>query len=120
MLTLGRIMGATAIHVGVIMPSSPAEHTWRATILSGMVSAPLLYLLVTGSWPTINVPVSLPMLVIGGLLVGIGVTFGSGCTSGHGVCGLARLSRRSIVAVLSFMASIFVTVYVVRHLLGIG
>lgn len=120
MLTLGRIMGATGILAGVIMPSSSAERTWRATILLGMVSAPAIYLLVTGTWPTVNVPVSMPMLIGGGLLVGIGVTFGSGCTSGHGVCGLARLSRRSIVAVLTFMAATFTTVYVVRHLLGIS
>ena len=120
MLTLGRIMGATGILAGVILPTSSGERTWRTTLLLGMVSAPVLYLLLTGSWPAIDVPVSMPMIIVGGLLVGIGVTFGSGCTSGHGVCGLARLSRRSIVAVLSFMVTTFATVYIVRHLLGIS
>ncbi len=120
MLTLGRIMGATGILAGVIMPIASGERTWRATILLGMVSAPVIYLVMTGSWPTISVPVSMPMIIVGGFLVGIGVTFGSGCTSGHGVCGLARLSRRSIVAVLTFMVTTSATVYIVRHLLGIS
>ena len=120
MLTLGRIMGATGILAGVIMPIASGERRWRGVILLGMVSAPVIYLLMTGSWPAISVPVSMPMIIIGGFLVGIGVTFGSGCTSGHGVCGLARLSRRSIVAVLSFMVTTFATVYIVRHLLGLS
>lgn len=120
MLTLGRIMGATGILAGVIMPTASGERAWKATVLLGMVSAPLIYLLLTGSWPTISVPVSIPMIMVGGFLVGIGVTIGSGCTSGHGVCGLARLSRRSIVAVLTFMLTTFATVYTVRHLLGLS
>lgn len=120
MLTLGRIMGATGILAGVIMPIAPGERKWRAVLLLGMVSAPIIYLLISGSWPTISVPISMPMIIAGGFLVGIGVTFGSGCTSGHGVCGLARLSRRSIVAVLTFMVTTFATVYIVRHLLGIS
>ena len=102
------------------MPIASGERRWRGVILLGMVSAPVIYLLMTGSWPAISVPVSMPMIIIGGFLVGIGVTFGSGCTSGHGVCGLARLSRRSIVAVLSFMVTTFATVYIVRHLLGLS
>ena len=65
--------------------------------------------------PEITVPVSTPMLLIGGFIVGIGVTYGSGCTSGHGVCGMARLSPRSIAATLTFMATTAVTVYLVRH-----
>ena len=120
MLTLGRIMGATGILAGVIMPIASGERKWRAILLLGMVSAPIIYLVISGSWPTISVPVSMPMIIAGGFLVGIGVTFGSGCTSGHGVCGLARLSRRSIVAVLTFMVTTFATVYIVRHLLGIS
>lgn len=79
-----------------------------------MVLAPGLVLVVTGSWPALDVPVSMAAIVGGGLLVGIGVSFGGGCTSGHGVCGNARLSRRSFTATLSFMA----TVYVTRHLIG--
>ncbi len=120
MLTLGRIMGATGILAGVIMPNSPGERSWRSIIVLGMLTAPVVYLLMTGSWPTISVPVSTPMIIIGGFLVGIGVTFGSGCTSGHGICGLARVSRRSIVAVLTFMVTTIATVYIVRHVLEIS
>ena len=68
--------------------------------------------------PAVQVPVSTLMLVLGGLIVGVGVTFGSGCTSGHGVCGMARLSPRSIVATLTFMITTAATVFVVRHVLG--
>ena len=75
-------------------------------------------LLATGQMPAVEIPVSRTMLIIGGLLVGIGVTFGAGCTSGHGVCGMARLSPRSIAATLTFMASTAATVYVIRHLIG--
>ena len=80
-----------------------------------MVTGPTVYWLVVGQMPEITVPVSTPMLLIGGFIVGIGVTYGSGCTSGHGVCGMARLSPRSIAATLTFMATTAVTVYLVRH-----
>ncbi len=83
-----------------------------------MATAPGLILALTGQMPTIDVPVSTIALLLGGLIVGVGVTLGSGCTSGHGVCGMARLSPRSIAATLTFMASTFVTVYVVRHVIG--
>lgn len=85
-----------------------------------MFTGPWLYRLLTGTMPTIDIPNSTPMIVIGGLIVGMGVTLGGGCTSGHGVCGLARISKRSIVAVLVFMFSTAVTVYVTRHILGLG
>jgi len=114
----GNVLGATGILAGFMSPQSSGDWAWRAAILAGMVSGPLVYLLLTGSMPAIEVPVSNPMLVIGGILVGIGVTFGSGCTSGHGVCGLARFSRRSIVATATFMATTALTVFVVRHGLG--
>ena len=71
-----------------------------------------------GEMPAVQVPISTPMLLIGGFIVGIGVTFGSGCTSGHGVCGMARLSPRSIAATLTFMAFTAVTVFVIRHVIG--
>jgi hypothetical protein len=83
-----------------------------------MVTAPLAVLAVSGRMPVIEIPVGPPMLVLGGLLVGLGVTFGSGCTSGHGVCGIARLSPRSVAATVTFMLSTAVTVYVIRHVLG--
>lgn len=118
MAGLGRIMGATGILAGAILPASRSEASWRWAVLAGMLTGPLLLAVATGRPPEISVPASMPLLVIGGLLVGIGVTLGSGCTSGHGVCGLARLSPRSLVAVPVFMAATLLTVYVVRHAMG--
>lgn len=118
MLIHGRIAGATGILAGVLLPTSRADWSWRAAMILGMVTAPSLILTLTGQMPAVNVPVSTIALLVGGLIVGIGVTLGSGCTSGHGVCGMARLSPRSIAATLTFMLSTFVTVYVVRHVLG--
>jgi len=118
MLTLGRIMGATGIMAGVLTPLSHPDSGWRLAILAGMVSGPLAVLALTGQMPVVDVPVSMPMLLVGGLLVGVGVTYGSGCTSGHGVCGMARLSRRSIAATATFMLTTAITVYVIRHVWG--
>lgn len=118
MATMGRIMGATGILAGVIQPTNLADWSWRAAVLAGMISGPLAVMLITGEFPTVQVPVSLPMLVVGGFIVGVGVTFGGGCTSGHGVCGMARLSPRSIVATITFMITTAITVYVIRHVLG--
>ncbi len=78
----------------------------------------MIYSAASGNVLAIDVPVSKAMLVVGGLIVGIGVTFGGGCTSGHGVCGIARFSRRSFVATCVFMAATFATVFVVRHVIG--
>lgn len=118
MATMGRVMGATGILAGFLQPAGMADWSWRAAVLAGMISGPVTVLLLTGSMPAIQVPVSNLMLVIGGVLVGIGVTFGAGCTSGHGVCGMARLSPRSIAATLTFMFTTAITVYIVRHVLG--
>ena len=118
MWVFGRIMGATGILVGFFSPSSFSDWHWRASVLAGMITAPLIYLAATGEFPTVDVPVSMPMLAAGGFIVGIGVTYGAGCTSGHGVCGMARLSPRSIVATLTFMATTALSVYVVRHVIG--
>lgn len=118
MMVHGRIAGATGILAGVLLPSGLRDWAWRAAMIAGMIAAPLLVFLTTGSMPTITLPVSTTSLVIGGLVVGVGVKLGSGCTSGHGVCGIARLSPRSIAATLTFMAAAFVTVFLVRH--GIG
>jgi len=118
MLTLGRVLGATGVLAGLFGPVSGQDFAWRAALLAGMVSGPAIVWLVTGDMPSIQVPVSTAALVIGGVIVGVGVTYGSGCTSGHGVCGLARLSPRSIVATLTFMAFTFATVFVVRHVIG--
>ena len=118
MATLGRVMGATGILAGLMQPAGLTDWSWRAALLAGMVTGPIAVLFLTGQMPAVQVPVSTPMLVVGGLLVGVGVTYGSGCTSGHGVCGMARLSPRSIAATLTFMVTTALTVFVLRHVLG--
>ena len=114
----GRIAGMTGILGGVIPPLS-SDWQWRAAFLAGAIMAPAIWLAVTGMPIGFEVPVNTTMMVVGGLIVGVGVTYGSGCTSGHGVCGMARFSPRSIVATIVFMAATFVTVFVVRHVLGL-
>lgn len=118
MATMGRIMGATGVLAGLLQPANRADWSWRAAVVLGMVTGPVVVMAVTGQMPTVQVPISTPMLIIGGFIVGIGVTFGAGCTSGHGVCGMARLSPRSIAATLTFMLTTAITVYVIRHLIG--
>jgi len=112
----GRIAGMTGILSGVVPPLAP-DWPWRAAFLVGAVLAPLVYI-AAGGTIAFSVPVSTPALAIGGVIVGIGVSFGNGCPSGHGICGIARLSPRSLVAVPVFMATAFLTVLVTRHLLG--
>ena len=112
----GRVAGMTGILTGIIPPAAP-DWPWRAAFLAGAIVAPVIYLAAGGVIP-FEVPVSTAALAIGGLLVGIGVHFGNGCPSGHGICGLARLSPRSLAAVLTFMLTAFVTVFVVRHVIG--
>ncbi len=118
MLMLGRVMGATGILAGVFSPASRDDFAWRATLLAGMVSGPALIWLVSGEMPAVEVPISTAAMIIGGLIVGAGVTYGAGCTSGHGVCGMARLSPRSIAATLTFMTTTFITVFIIRHVIG--
>lgn len=118
MATLGRVFGATGIMAGLLQPSSSSDWSWRALLLAGMISGPLAVMAITGDMPEVQVPVSTTMLIIGGFIVGLGVTFGSGCTSGHGVCGMARLSPRSIAATITFMIFTAITVYVIRHVIG--
>ena len=120
MLVLGRVMGATGILAGTLLPSSRADLGWRLALLAGMASGPLLVAALTGQMPAVEVPVSTGALVLGGLIVGVGVSYSAGCTSGHGVCGLARLSPRSLVATVTFMIFTALTVYVVRHVLPGG
>lgn len=120
MLVAGRVMGATGILAGALLPTSREDGAWRWAMIAGMLTAPSVFVVLTGAWPDITVPVGTPMLIVGGFLVGLGVTFGGGCTSGHGVCGIARLSPRSLVATGVFMAACVVTVFVVRHVLQLG
>lgn len=118
MWSMGKIMGATGILAGFISPISWADWSWRAALIAGMLSAPIAYFTLSGNWPSVHVPISTNMLVISGFIVGIGVTLGNGCTSGHGICGIARLSTRSIVATITFMSTITITVYVIKHIIG--
>lgn len=113
----GRIAGMTGILTGVLPPVS-SDWAWRAAFLSGAILAPLA-LLSAGYTIEYSVPVSTWLLAVGGLIVGAGVYFGSGCTSGHGVCGMARLSPRSIAATVTFMIFCAITVYFIRHVAGL-
>ena len=115
MATNGRIAGISGITGGLIGPGV-ADRAWRAAFIAGLVIAPLLYM---GFGPRIEVqiPASTPLLIAAGLLVGVGTQLGSGCTSGHGVCGISRLSTRGIAATLTFMASGAAAVFILRHVL---
>jgi uncharacterized membrane protein YedE/YeeE len=118
MLLHGRIMGATGILAGLVMPASRTDFAWRAALVAGMICGPVTLWLLTGIWAEAQVTVPLPLLLLSGVIVGVGVSYGGGCTSGHGVCGIARLSPRSIVATLIFMVSTFATVFLLRHVIG--
>ena len=122
MALFGRIAGISGITRGVLglvvpTPGSPRDRDWRLAFLLGLVAAPSAILLAGGTVAQ-TVPSNLAGMAAAGLLVGLGTALGSGCTSGHGVCGLARLSRRSLAAVATFMAAGFATVFVLRHLAG--
>ena len=112
----GRIAGVGGIVGGLVIPKR-GDISWRVVFVSGLVLSPLAYSLVF-NLPKLQVEANYYVLIVAGLLVGIGTRYGSGCTSGHGVCGLSRRSPRSIVATMGFMLAGFVTVYILRHLIG--
>ena len=112
----GRIAGVSGILGGLLRPA-PGDTAWRAAFVAGLLAAPWAYSL-AARLPESTIEASYPVAVIAGLLVGIGTRYGAGCTSGHGVCGIARLSRRSLVATACFMAAGFATVFVVRRLVA--
>jgi uncharacterized membrane protein YedE/YeeE len=114
----GRILGISGI-LGGLLPPKVGDTTWRIAFLLGMFAAPTVFhAVVPAEYITApRIEATEWMIVVAGLLVGIGTRYASGCTSGHGVCGLSRLSPRSLVATGSFMSAGFVTVYVVRHLI---
>ena len=112
----GRIAGISGVIGGLLKPT-PGDIAWRAAFVVGLLGAPLAYSLFA-ALPKPQIAAPNGALVLAGLLVGIGTRYGSGCTSGHGVCGLSRLSPRSLVATAAFMGAGFITVYAIRHLLG--
>lgn len=112
----GRIAGISGIVGGLLRPA-PGERGWRIAFLLGLVAAPLVYTL-AAPLPAMRIDAGTGTLIAAGLLVGIGTRYGAGCTSGHGVCGLARGSARSLAATLAFMGAGFATVFIVRHLLA--
>ncbi|MGM0914754.1 MAG: YeeE/YedE family protein [Pseudomonadota bacterium] len=129
MATLGRIAGISGI-IGTLVTARPkGDSAWRVTFLLGMISGPIVVMLLGGglgnvagaAGEVIGKPAGgVLLMLVAGLLVGLGTGLGSGCTSGHGVCGLARLSPRSLVATLTFLVMAIITVFVVRHVIGGG
>ncbi|MDF1780015.1 MAG: YeeE/YedE family protein [Alcanivoracaceae bacterium] len=112
----GRIAGISGILGGLLRPVK-GDLLWRVAFLLGMVAAPLTWQIMA-TLPSMRIDADYPLLIVAGLVVGVSTRYGSGCTSGHGVCGISRMSPRSLVATAAFMASGFVTVFVARHLLG--
>ena len=115
-LANGRIAGISGI-LGGLLSRKPGDIVWRIAFLLGLVAAPAAIFALTGP-VTATIEANTEVLVIAGLLVGIGTRYGAGCTSGHGVCGLSRLSPRSLVATLAFMGAGMAIVFVMRHLLA--
>jgi len=115
-LLAGRIAGISGIVGGLLRPVR-GDVAWRVAFVLGLVAAPLLWVTVAGP-PELRIEASDAALAAAGLLVGVGTRYGGGCTSGHGVCGIARLSPRSVVATLVFMAAGFATAFVLRHVVG--
>lgn len=112
---VGRVAGISGIVGGLFFGQQ--NEVWRWYFLVGLLLAPWLYQLFA-VLPPMQISNNIPLLIVSGLLVGFGTRYGSGCTSGHGVCGLSYLSLRSLVATLSFMAMGFLTVYVIKHLIA--
>ncbi len=111
----GRITGISGM-IHMLVTPKPGDIHWRWIFLAGMMGGGALVEYGFASTPTPEFPFAPVAMIVGGLIVGIGARMGSGCTSGHGVCGLARLSPRSLVAVITFLATATITVYIVRHL----
>jgi uncharacterized membrane protein YedE/YeeE len=116
LLLNGRIAGISGILGGLLRPIK-GDIGWRVAFVAGLIFSSIAYS-VAAPLPTVRIDADAASLIMAGLLVGIGTRYGSGCTSGHGVCGLSRLSPRSMVATAMFMLAGFVTVFVTRHLIG--
>ncbi|NQU60217.1 MAG: YeeE/YedE family protein [Rhodospirillales bacterium] len=115
----GHIAGVTGVMRGVLQPKS-GDVMWRVAFLLGLVAGPAIYQVFAGPVNSTLNTSSVPIIIAGGLLVGFGTTLGNGCTSGHGICGLGRISKRSLAATMAFMATAVLTVYVSRHIIGGG
>jgi uncharacterized membrane protein YedE/YeeE len=115
MWATGRIAGVSGIAARLFPPYEDREFAGRFAFVAGLIAAPVLVRLVTGSLPAQTIAAGTPVLIVAGLLTGFGAVWGSGCTSGHGVCGLSRLSVRSLVATVTFMATGVATVFLIRH-----
>jgi len=115
-LANGRVAGISGIVGGLLKPRG-GDIGWRLAFIAGLLLSPLVYSGFAGV-PRITIDASFPIMILAGLVVGIGVRYGGGCTSGHGVCGISRLSPRSVVATVAFIATGFATVYVLRHLMS--
>jgi len=113
----GRIAGISGIFEGVVVPDE-GTFGWKAAFVGGLLVGGAVMFAIVPQWFEVTIERSTVGFVVAGLLVGFGTRLGNGCTSGHGVCGMSRMSRRSIVATLSFMAAGAATVYVVRHVMG--
>ena len=113
MVANGRIAGVSGIAGALIGPQG-GDRLWRLAFITGLVVAPLIHL-AAGRAIEVTIPTSTPMLIIAGLLVGVGTQLGSGCTSGHGVCGISRFSMRGVVATLTFMLTGAIAVFIIRH-----
>lgn len=116
LLGVGRIAGISGIFSSLLKPKR--VEMWQVLFIAGLIVSPLLYLLVK-PLPVLDISTSIPLLIAAGLLVGFGTRLGSGCTSGHGICGNARLSPRSMAATVTFMLFGILTVYIGRHVLGL-
>ncbi|MBO6199780.1 MAG: YeeE/YedE family protein [Psychrobacter sp.] len=116
LLGIGRIAGISGIVSSVLKPKN--IEMWQVLFIAGLIISPLLYRLVK-PLPVLDISISIPLLIAAGLLVGFGTRLGSGCTSGHGICGNARLSPRSMAATVTFMLFGILTVYIGRHVLGL-
>jgi uncharacterized protein len=116
LLLNGRISGISGIVGGLLAPKSSGAG-WRVVFVVGLLLGAFIYMLATGGAIPVTMQASVPVLVAAGLLVGFGTRLGSGCTSGHGVCGIARLSKRSIVATSVFFGVAMLTVFLTRHVI---
>ncbi|SNX28547.1 hypothetical protein SAMN06295945_0879 [Polynucleobacter meluiroseus] len=115
----GRILGISGIVSGLLRPKA-GDWSWRVAFLLGILTAPFWAALMFDMHPLQIIDTEWPLIILAGLLVGFGAEYGSGCTSGHGICGLSRLSPRSLVATVAFMSSGFLVVYMIRHVLAVS